>query len=106
MRLEYPDYCDEDVRCDEVCDGLGCPYLNEDGECNISNADADIRPCEDDNDDFKEQIDNMSGMAIIMLEEFMQDCRKMAQENWCPSQVEMLDRLFKAVSLDEKYDEV
>lgn len=37
-KLEYPDYCDEDVRCDEVCDGLGCPYLNEDGECNISNA--------------------------------------------------------------------
>lgn len=68
--------------------------------------DADIRPCEDNNDDFKEQIDNMSGMAIIMLEKFMQDCRKMAQENWCPSQVEMLDRLFKAVSLDKKYDEV
>lgn len=34
---EYPEWCSEDVRCDEVC-GFGCPYLNEDGECNISNA--------------------------------------------------------------------
>lgn len=36
-KLNYPDYCNEDVRCDEVCEN-GCPWLNEDGECNISNA--------------------------------------------------------------------
>lgn len=37
-KLEYPNYCDEDVRCDELFEGAGCPYLNEDGECNIANA--------------------------------------------------------------------
>lgn len=98
--------CDlKGIECEYYYKAADAPEGTED--CHwLPDADADIRPCEDNNDDFKEQIANMSGMAIIMLEKFMQDCRKMAQENWCPSQVEMLDRLFKAVSLDKKYDEV
>ncbi|MCQ2087953.1 MAG: hypothetical protein MJZ37_07855 [Bacilli bacterium] len=65
---------------------------------------ADIKKCIDNiGADAPEMI---SGLCITMLHDFMKDCRKMAQENWCPSQVEMLDRLFEAVSLDKKYDEV
>lgn len=60
------------------------------------------KPCEAE----KEEIETMTEIGILMLHDFMVDCRKMAQENWCPSQVDMLDRLFKAVSLDKKYDEV
>lgn len=92
--------CERNIDCLE-CTSRGMCYSYAMFKYQQGRADADIRPCEDNNDDFKEQIDNMSGMAIIMLEKFMQDCRKMAQENWCPSQVEMLDRLFKAVSLDK-----
>lgn len=66
------------------------------------NTEDDTRPCEKQ----KEEIGTMAEIGILMLYDFMKDCRKMAEENWCPSQVEMLDRLFKAVSLDKKYDEV
>lgn len=37
-KTKYPKWCDEDVRCDEACDGLGCPHMNENGECNITDT--------------------------------------------------------------------
>ena len=63
---------------------------------------TDTRPC----GKLKEEIGTATEMCIWMLHDFMTDCRKMAEDNWCPSQVDMLDRLFKAVSMNKKYDEV
>jgi len=36
---------------------------------------------------------------------FIEQCGKMAEENWCPAQVDMLERLFGAVLHGVKYDE-
>ena len=46
-------------------------------------------------------IDKMSGL----VGEFINQCAAMAEENWCPSQVDMLERLFGAVLRGCKYDE-
>ena len=46
-------------------------------------------------------IDKMSGL----VGEFINQCGAMAEENWLPSQVEMLERLFGAVLNGCKYDE-
>lgn len=39
------------------------------------------------------------------LEFFVEECKKMAEENWCPAQVDMLKRLFGAVIEGVAYDE-
>lgn len=46
-------------------------------------------------------INKMSGL----VGEFINQCGAMAEENWLPSQVEMLERLFGAVLNGCKYDE-
>lgn len=44
-------------------------------------------------------------LIAAYLEEFVKDCGEMAEKNWLPSQVEMLERLFGAVLEGCEYDE-
>lgn len=41
-----------------------------------------------------------STIAVAM---FIRECGEMAEKNWCPSQVDMLERLFGAVLHDCEY---
>lgn len=43
--------------------------------------------------------------AEALLATFIVQCGTMAEENWCPSQVDMLERLFGAVLKGVPYDE-
>lgn len=44
-------------------------------------------------------------LIVAYLAKFVQQCGEMAEKNWLPSQVEMLERLFGAVLEGCEYDE-
>lgn len=50
----------------------------------------------------KEETQEAMGLAVKWL---VHDMMHMAKENWCPNQVEMLERLIGAVLENKKYDE-
>ena len=49
--------------------------------------------------------DELYEKAGGLLASFIGQCVSMAEENWCPSQVDMLERLFGAVLKGVPYDE-
>ena len=50
-----------------------------------------------------ELLEMASEHAVDAVQEFIRQCGEMAEANWCPSQVEMLERLFKKVLAGEPY---
>lgn len=59
--------------------------------------------CENAADNFnEEEVMKIANVAVGM---FISQCGEMAEQNWCTSQVEMLERLFGAVLHGCKYDE-
>lgn len=53
----------------------------------------------------KEFEDRLKGFSTNAVFKFTCDCADMAEANWCPSQVENLERLFNAVLKGEPYAE-
>jgi len=54
----------------------------------------------------KEEILKLCAEASVdAVSFFINQCCEMAEANWCPSQVEMLKRLFNAVLKNEPYAE-
>ena len=52
----------------------------------------------------KEEILELCAQAATdAVNLFIKQCGEMAEANWCPSQVEMLQRLFNAVLNNEPY---
>lgn len=51
----------------------------------------------------KDVAENLSEFIASSIGVFIDQCGKMAEENWCPSQVDMLKRLFGAVLKGYKY---
>lgn len=50
-----------------------------------------------------ELIELANEQAVDILGKFINKCGKMAEANWCPDHVEMLDRLFHKVLHNEPY---
>ena len=50
----------------------------------------------------KEPIDVVGEVAIMMLADFQRDLVEFAENNWAPSQVDMLKRAIKCVCNGEK----
>lgn len=53
----------------------------------------------------EEILDLCVDTAIDVVSFFIEECEDMAEANWCPSQVQMLQRLFNAVLNNEPYAE-
>lgn len=53
----------------------------------------------------EEILDLCKDTAIDVVSFFIKECEDMAEANWCPSQVQMLQRLFNAVLKNEPYAE-
>lgn len=53
----------------------------------------------------KEFVNMMEDYATGAIYEFIGQCGKMAEANWCPSQVTMLERLFNRVLARKPYSD-
>ena len=52
----------------------------------------------------EKQIITLEQASEICIAAWCSDCIEMAKENWCQSQVEMLERLFHAVGTGKPYN--
>lgn len=51
----------------------------------------------------KQLIDMCSEQSVDAVSEFIKQCGEVAEANWCPAHVDMLERLFNAVLKGEQY---
>lgn len=63
-----------------------------------------IKVQQDAAETINELINGMYEIPMNLIMHFMEKCMEMAKENWCPAQVEMLERLFGATIHMVDYD--